>query len=195
VDEASTAAGTRSAAWVTAGGLLLCLIGAVSVRVALAGESGPRHVLAGGLFGLLLVVPVVLLRWRPTRPTGWAVTSGAAAGLALGAVTLLQLGTADRDVVDLPLWLTVVLLVGTAEEVLLRGVLVDVLLPHCAPVLVVAVSAVAFGLMHVPLYGWDVLVLDTAVGVLLAGLRLWTGGVAAPVTAHGTANLCSWWVG
>lgn len=165
------------------------------MRVVLAGPSGPRHLLAGAAFGLLLVLPAGLLRWRPTQVTARGAICGAATGLALGAVALVQLGTADRDLAGLPLWLTAVLLIGTAEEVLLRGVLVDVLLPHCAPVLVVAVSALAFGLMHVPIYGWDVLVLDTAVGVVLAGLRLWTGSITAPVTAHGTANLCSWWVG
>ena len=77
--------------------------------------------------------------------------------------------------------------VGTAEEVLLRGVLVDVLLPHCAPVLVVAVSAVAFGLMHVPLYGWDVLVLDT-IGELASVFQYATvvfmGGSLVPRGGH-----------
>ena len=186
---------TRAAAWLAVGGLLLCLVGAVTIRVALSGPSGPRHLLAGSVFGLLLVLPVVLLRWRPTRPTPRGLMFGATSGCALGALALLQRGTADRDVAGLPVWLAAVLMVGTAEEVLLRGVLVDVLRPHCTPVLVVGLSASAFGLMHVPLYGWGVLVLDTAVGVLLVGLRLWTDDVSAPVTAHATANLFSWWVG
>ena len=34
--------------------------------------------------------------------------------------------------------------------------------------------------MHVPLYGWHVVPLDLAVGLVLAGLRIWTRGLAAP---------------
>jgi hypothetical protein len=48
--------------------------------------------------------------------------------------------------------------------------------------------------MHVPLYGWQVVPLDLGVGVWLAGLRLATGGVAAPALAHWIADLSTWWI-
>jgi membrane protease YdiL (CAAX protease family) len=61
-------------------------------------------------------------------------------------------------------------------------------------VLAVAVPSLAFALMHVPLYGWQVVPLDLGVGVWLGGLRLATGGVAAPAMAHGLADLSTWWI-
>jgi hypothetical protein len=48
--------------------------------------------------------------------------------------------------------------------------------------------------MHVPLYGWHVVPLDLGVGLWLAGLRLATGGIAAPAIAHAVADLATWWV-
>ena len=43
-------------------------------------------------------------------------------------------------------------------------------------------------------YGWHVVPLDLAVGVWLAGLRLLSGGVAAPAMAHGLADIATWWL-
>jgi hypothetical protein len=48
--------------------------------------------------------------------------------------------------------------------------------------------------MHVPLYGWHVVPLDLGVGLWLAGLRLATGGIAAPAIAHTIADLATWWL-
>ena len=58
----------------------------------------------------------------------------------------------------------------------------------------VIVTAVLFAMMHVPLYGWHVVPLDLGVGLWLAGLRLATGGVAAPAIAHTVADLATWWL-
>ena len=52
----------------------------------------------------------------------------------------------------------------------------------------------AFALMHVPVYGWGVVPVDLAAGVLLAGLRYLTGGTAAPTMAHLLADLATWWL-
>jgi membrane protease YdiL (CAAX protease family) len=85
-------------------------------------------------------------------------------------------------------------MVVAGEEVLLRGALFAALERAAGPVAAVAVTAVAFALMHVPLYGWEVVPLDLGVGVWLGGLRLATGGVAAPAVAHWIADLSTWWV-
>ena len=53
---------------------------------------------------------------------------------------------------------------------------------------------VAFALLHVPLYGWHVVPLDLAVGLVFAGLRLATGSAAAPAVAHSVADLATWWL-
>ena len=54
--------------------------------------------------------------------------------------------------------------------------------------------AMAFALLHVPVYGWHVLPLDLAVGCGLGALRLLTGGVTAPAVAHVGADLAGWWL-
>ena len=85
-------------------------------------------------------------------------------------------------------------MVVAGEEALLRGALFGALERFAGPVAAVAVTSLAFALMHVPLYGWQVIPLDLGVGVWLAGLRLATGGVAAPALAHGIADLSTWWI-
>ena len=84
--------------------------------------------------------------------------------------------------------------VAVAEEVLLRGVLWNVTAVRWGDVAALAVTTAAFGLLHVPLYGWDALPLDLAAGLLLGGLRLAAGGWGAPAVAHTLADLAGWWV-
>jgi membrane protease YdiL (CAAX protease family) len=128
---------------------------------------------------------------------------GAAAGV-LGAVVLLappvavHLGAAPLRLGapggGFALWAAVVTLVAVAEEVLLRGALISALLAHVRPEAAVGVAALAFAALHVPVYGWVAAPLDVAVGVWLGGLRLATGGVTAPATAHTLADLATWWL-
>jgi membrane protease YdiL (CAAX protease family) len=58
----------------------------------------------------------------------------------------------------------------------------------------IVVTSVAFALMHVPLYGWHVVPLDLGVGIFLGGLRLASGGIAAPAVAHAVADIATWWL-
>jgi membrane protease YdiL (CAAX protease family) len=87
-----------------------------------------------------------------------------------------------------------VVLISIAEEALLRGALMDAVIPWGGELAAVTVAAIAFALLHVPMYGWTAVPLDLAVGVWLGGLRLATGGVAAPATAHALADLAYWWL-
>lgn len=91
-------------------------------------------------------------------------------------------------------WAPAVVLVAIAEEILLRGVLFSLILDRQGTVAAVAATSVLFSLIHVPLYGWQALPLDLAVGVCLAGLRLAGRGVAAPAIAHAAADLAGWWL-
>ena len=54
--------------------------------------------------------------------------------------------------------------------------------------------AVCFALLHVPLYGWHVVPLDLAVGLVLGGLRHGTGTAAAPAVTHVGADLVGWFL-
>jgi membrane protease YdiL (CAAX protease family) len=91
-------------------------------------------------------------------------------------------------------WVGVTILVASAEELVLRGALFDELHGNLGTVGAVLVTSIVFALMHVPLYGWHVVPLDLGVGLWLAGLRLATGGIAAPAIAHTIADLATWWL-
>jgi membrane protease YdiL (CAAX protease family) len=91
-------------------------------------------------------------------------------------------------------WAAVTILVATAEEVLLRGVLFDAIGQRFGLSGAAVLSSLAFALIHVPLYGWTVVPLDIAAGVWLCGLRLESGGVTAAAVAHALADLATWWL-
>ncbi len=90
-------------------------------------------------------------------------------------------------------WAAVVTLVASAEEVFLRGVLFRLLEPF-GLVVAVAVPAVAFAALHLPLYGWGAMPLDLAVGVWLGALRAASGSVVAPAVAHTVADWAAYWL-
>jgi membrane protease YdiL (CAAX protease family) len=184
--------------------LLAGLAAAVALRVAVAGRAGSGSVPAGVAFGAAMLVLAVAGGWRPAVPSRRALLlRGAAAGV-MGAAVLLappvavHLGAAPLRLGSpgsgFAVWAAVVTLVAVAEEVLLRGALISALLGHVRPEAAVGIAAVAFALLHVPVYGWVAVPLDVAVGGWLGGLRLATGGVTAPATAHALADLATWWL-
>ena len=103
-------------------------------------------------------------------------------------------GSPSHGAVDLWPWAVITIVVATAEEAILRGSLFDVLTRSHGALAAVLVTSVVFALLHVPLYGWHVVPLDLGVGLWLAGLRLISGGVAAPAVAHVVADLATWWL-
>lgn len=181
---------------------LLCLglAAAIALRVAVAGSAGPASAPAGALFGAALLAVAWAGGWRPTRPRLRTVAIGAGGGLVLLAVPVALHVAAPRPWLlgsptsTFPLWFSVVTLVAVAEEALLRGALMSTLLRRTSPELAVAIAALAFALLHVPLYGWVALPLDLAAGVWLGGLRLAGGGAGAPAIAHALADWATWWL-
>jgi membrane protease YdiL (CAAX protease family) len=95
---------------------------------------------------------------------------------------------------DAVLWTLLVAAVGGAEELVFRGVLFDALQRIGGAVSATVACAIAFALLHVPLYGWRALPLDVGVGMWLGGLRMLSGGVTAPAVAHVVADCGAWLV-
>jgi membrane protease YdiL (CAAX protease family) len=141
---------------------------------------------------------------RRSRVIGWlqAVLAGLAGAAALSLAPFVQHLTTPGPVLPLerlPVWTAAVVGVAVAEEVLLRGVLWRAVLrstadPARAPWLALAVTTVAFAVLHVPFYGIGSLPVDLAAGLLLGALRQLTGSVTAPVVAHLAADLAGWWL-
>jgi membrane protease YdiL (CAAX protease family) len=185
--------GAATVVWLLGG-----LAAASLARAALNGQVALSAFVAGATFGIVLVAIASIAGWRPARPSVSSLLIGSIGGLVLIALPRLihPLMPAVIGMRPEPFaaWVLVTAVVVTGEEALVRGALFAALERAAGPVAAVAVTSLAFGLMHVPLYGWHVVPLDVGVGVWLGGLRLATGGVAAPAIAHGLADLSTWWI-
>jgi len=193
----STLAGRRQA--LQAPLLVAGLVAAVALRAAVAGPAHGASAAGGAVFGAALLLLATAGGWRPGRLSLRSIAVGVGGGLALLILPLAaHLGAGPfrfgPPAGAFPLWLGLVTLVAVAEEALLRGALMTALLRTASPNLAVLVAAVAFALLHVPIYGWVAVPLDLAVGVWLGGLRLATGGAAAPAIAHTVADVATWWL-
>lgn len=172
--------------------------GAALAALAFPGRDAAARWLRGanGARGARLVLPAIV------SSTVVAVVVGVVVGLGLVAVAVI--GPAIGGVMTVPgvgrpaapfvPWALITLLVASAEEGVLRGVLFDRLEQVAGLGSAVILTTLAFALMHVPLYGWHVVPLDLAVGFVLVGLRISTRGLAAPIAAHVVADLATWWL-
>jgi len=159
------------------------LLGGLAAAMTLRVAAGLGTHGSGLLFSVLLLATAAAAGWRPAAPRARALAIGiggaavlciAPAAMRLSGHTLV-LGPPPLGL--LPAWAATTVLIAVAEEALLRGVLIDAVSPWAGD-----------------LYGWQAVPLDVAVGVWLGGLRLATGGVAAPATAHAVADLAAWWL-
>ena len=91
-------------------------------------------------------------------------------------------------------WVLATAVVATAEEAFLRGALFAVVQRWRGDGLAVVTGAVAFALLHVPLYGWRAAPVDLAVGGVFGALRVLSGTWTAPAVAHVGADLAGWWL-
>ncbi len=151
----------------------------------------------GALFGAALLAIGAAGGWRPAASARRVAAArslglGAAAGLVLVLTAFVgphPSWAAYTAGFPLGPWAAATVLVAAAEEVALRGALFTALAEAHSVAVALAVTSVVFALMHVPAYGWQAVPLDLGVGLVLGGLRLLTGGVAAPAVAHVLADL------
>jgi membrane protease YdiL (CAAX protease family) len=178
----------------TTAALLLAALGAaVAVRVAVAGADGPASLRAGLVFAGCLAAVAVVVRAGAVVTTR-ALAAGVAGAVLLGLPAIVTRGVADvHPTGQFLTWGAATTLVAVSEEAVLRGAIFDALDSWRGPDVAVVGAAVAFALLHVPLYGWHVVPLDLAVGLLLGALRLLTGTWTAPAVAHAGADLIGWW--
>jgi membrane protease YdiL (CAAX protease family) len=167
-------------------------------RAALNGHATWSAFAAGAAFGITLAALALAGGWRPAMPSLSSLLIGLLGGVVLIAVPRLAhplmpalIGIRPEPFVA---WGLITGMVVIGEEALVRGALFGALQRASGPIAAVAVTSIAFALIHVPLYGWQVVPLDLGVGIWLGGLRLATGGVAAPAVAHGLADLSTWWI-
>ena len=179
-------------------GLLVALGVIVGARWAATVGGVGDALTIGFAFGLALAALALVAGQRVGTPRPEALAIGAGGGAALvGLAVLAHLGASGPSLAPaaafLP-WASITILVATAEELVVRGVLFVAIRRRTGVATAIAVTSVAFALMHVPLYGWHVVPLDLGVGIWLGGLRLLGRGVAAPALAHVLADLVTWWL-
>lgn len=176
--------------------LLLAFVAAVGLRVAIGEPDVAPDVPAALVFAAALLVVTAASRTRVTvNPR--AVLLGLA-GLALVCAPV----AIEHTLTARPLygtqgfagWAAAVVVVATAEELFLRGALYDATERVAGDYAAVLVGAVCFAALHVPLYGWHVLPLDLAVGLVLGGLRQSAGTPSAPAITHVGADLVGWFL-
>jgi membrane protease YdiL (CAAX protease family) len=139
--------------------LALCFAGMAAASLARGTGSRPTGVVA--LPFLVGAVAVVAARFM----------SGSAAPVRAGALAVaLNIGAA------------------VAEEAFFRGFLF-VRLERWGIGVAVAASALAFALVHVPLYGTAAFPVDLGAGLLLSWQRWATGRWSVPAATHALANL------
>ena len=147
--------------------------------------SSDRPFALGCIFGAILVASLLV----PTKPgrrilspvialmSGLAVVGGAA--IAAGHPVPVPFG---------PWAVPLALLAAVAEEALFRRVAYGALEP-AGPVVAIGVTAVAFALIHVPLYGPAAFPVDLGAALVL-GWQRWAGGTwTVPAATHAAANL------
>ena len=171
--------------------------------------AGPALVGVGALLARPWFLPAgVDLGWRVAFFVALGVVGlawpragredGAPAGLrvSLGVLAVGAAGFAvGRALVDVPLrpsHLAVAValnaLAAVAEEAFFRRYLYGLLAPVWGPAVAVGVTAGAFALVHVTVWGWWVLPLDLAAGLLLSWQRAATGRWSVPAATHVLAN-------
>lgn len=179
--------------------LLAGLAAAVALRIAVGMPEVAQSQTGGVVFVASLALVVIASGWRPGRTTWTSIAVGVAgAGVLVAGPVWLHLASPQFEpslpFSSFPEWAILIVLIAGTEEVALRGALFQACLPNVGPTGAVAITSIAFAIIHVPLYGPSAIPLDLAVGMWLGGLRLVTGGVAAPATAHIVADLCAWWL-
>ena len=129
----------------------------------------------------------------------WPVVAGRTAGAAV-SIAVLGLGVlafaGGRAVVDVPatasrsLALAVALnaLAAVAEEAFFRRHLYSLVDLRWGTGVAVVATAAAFAAVHVTIWGWWVLPLDLAAGLVLSWQRAATGRWSVPAATHVLAN-------
>jgi len=77
---------------------------------------------------------------------------------------------------------------AVAEEIVFRRGLYGAL-ERVGPVIAIVATSLAFGVVHAPMYGWRVVPIDIAAGLVLGWQRWASGSWTSPALTHVFANL------
>jgi membrane protease YdiL (CAAX protease family) len=177
--------GTTLAGAVAAGGMCALLL-----RPWLLPADDPSW---GGRALLFATIGILAWLWPlgagiddPVAHPGVALTVFLLGSLAFGLGRLVA-GAPGRPA-ELGTVLALNALAAVAEEAFFRRMLYGIVLARWGTGAAVVGSAAAFALVHVPVWGLEVLALDLAAGLLLSWQRAATGRWTVPAATHVVAN-------
>ena len=189
----------RAAGLGRAPALVAAVLCAASARALIGGAAPAASVPAAVVFSAALVAAAVFAGARVRRICWSGVAIGIGGGAALVALSLVGLPAivigARAPASTLTWWVPLVTVVAAAEELVFRGVLFEEVRVRAGDAIAIAVTALLFAAIHLPLYGAAALPIDLCVGVFLGCLRVGTGGVTAPLIAHVVADIATGFVG
>jgi membrane protease YdiL (CAAX protease family) len=140
------------------------------------------------LFGALLAVGLL----APVAPAGRRARPLALVGVVALGVSAFAVGRAwGGGAAPHPptaRFLALNLLAAVAEEAFFRRAVFGALL-RSGPTAAIGGSAALFAVVHVSVYGWWVLPIDLAAGLLLSWQRHASGSWIAPAVTHAIANV------
>lgn len=171
---------------------------AVLLRLALAGPVGDTSILASVAFSACLVGLTAAAGWRPRWPSYRAPILGIIGAAAICVVPAHRfLDGSSHGAVSwqgFPEWAVAVAIVAGSEELVFRGAIYTEVSKAWGDLSAIVLAGVVFAAMHVVLNGGHAFYLDVSVGLWLGVLRMSSGGVLAPATAHILADLAAWWL-
>ncbi len=176
--------------------LILAFFMAVLLRITIGGHDVAHSSLAGLVFGLSLLGLAYAAKLS-TKFSIKALAWGLIGVFVLYIPVVIWFITAghihNQPAGNFASWTLIVSLVAITEEAFLRGVLYDAIKHWKGDVLAIAVGAILFAALHLPLYGWHVLPLDLVVGIWLGMLRWVSKSWIAPAITHSLTDLLGWW--
>ena len=173
---------------------------AICFGAALAGALFFSYVLAfmiataGAALAVARLGPKAFAQSLGSAPAPWDFAlgiAGAGIGLAIGFAYVFVVTGAGSSILQAewttpPLFaiLTIAVLPAFLEEWTCRGALWTICRRVTGRGATLAISAVLFGLLHAPMWGWAGVPSRILLGFVFGALRLRTGGLTAPITAH-----------
>jgi hypothetical protein len=155
-------------------------------RPELRGVPHAASILAAGS---LLVAAVALAAPVPGDPEVAAIPRPIVLLVGLGAVIAAGVAAGRPIPIATSAFAPILnVLAAVAEEGLFRRVVYGWLRGRGVP-LAVGASAIAFALVHIPLYGLEALPVDLGAGLLLSWQRAASGTWTVPAATHAAANL------
>lgn len=178
---------------------LLSIVPVAAILIWVLGLNPSEQLTRGILYGCLFLACVVVGRWKFSLVGIGLANKNIGRGflyafiiLVISFVFMLVLqppkGWAD---ISFTIWSPVLfyLVIALAEETWFRGIIFKALYDWKGVPLAVFGSAILFGLMHVPMMGWEGLRFSLSIGLPYAVVRLKTDNILGLIVIHWLTNL------